>query len=530
MPYYLLHAGTSLQRMSTDGTITTLPLPSGITISATRAMRTAILNRRLVIVRAPSKNLLFDPATLGLYPLTFTAPTVALTSAAGAVGLPSGTYRYRYTFARKVAGVVVSESGMSPASTPLTVTSKAIDLSVIAASADATCNCRRIYRTLTDGADYYNVADLNDNTTTTLTDTQADYDVQLLPALDIASNPPGADSTDSFRIVTAWRSRIWASPTLYPDRVYFSESDQPCLWGASSFFSIKPEGLDQFGIIGFLDRRDELGIGKRRSLWKIVGDTRASFQPIRIAEGVGVLSAMSIVTIRDRVYFLSDDGVYEWGPEGAISLSSPKVHPWFNTDDYFNRTLFPVSFGVWNQKHDTYELHLAAAGNTVLDRSVSFDLQGRKWLGPHRTSAFSPTCGGLMEDADGRLWPVLGASSGYLYRGNSTSASDDGTPIAFDVLTAAHHNGDPDLTYFWGELSVLAKREESGGTLIVTPTVGELNDPAQAPLLHDLSAERTREAILGVGRLLQLRFENAENNQPLDLYGYKLPVHVVGRR
>lgn len=530
MPYSLVHAGSTLYRMAPDGTCTPIALPSGITFSSSRAMRTAILNRRVFICRAPSVNLQFNPESIGVYPITLAAPTVALTSAAGATGLPRGRYRYRYTFARKTAGgAIMAESAMSPASTPLDVVDLQVALSVIAVSSEATVNCRRLYRTTDDGDDYYNIADLSDNVTTTYTDTFGDYDLGLLAAVQILSTPPGSNASDYFRICTAWRGRIWACPHRNPDRVYFSGIDAMHQWSNSDFYAIKPEGMDQFGVIAFFTRRDELGLGKRRSVWKIIGDTKATFQPVQIIDGVGVCSVGSVVTIRDKTYFLYDDGVYEWGPEGLVSLTNAKVHPWFNTDDYFNRALFANAFGFWNPIDDTYTLHLASAGNTKLDRWISFDLEKREWLGPHRTVAFQPTCGGLLEDEDGILWPVVGGTNGYLYQENAPARNDDGSAIDMDVLVAAHHAGDPDVEHYWGELTALTKREPAG-TLTITPQVGATDAPPQPPIQHDLTIERERLRRLGVGRLLQLRFQNAELNQKVELWGYEIPTHVVGRR
>ncbi len=530
MPYSIVHCGTSLYRMSPAGVATLISLPSGVTLSSTRAMRTAVLNRRVFICRAPSVNLQFNPESIAVYPVTLTAPTVALTSASSTAGLPRGRYRYRYTFARKTGGgTVIAESGMSPVSTPLDVVDLRINLSVIAVSAEGTVNCRRIYRTTADGADYYHLYDIDDNVTTTYTDNFADYDLELLTANPVFANPPGSDATDYFRICTAWRSRIWACPKLYPDRVYFSGIDAMHQWSDSNFFSIKPEGMDQFGVIAFFTRRDELGLAKRRSIWKIIGDTIDTFRAIQVVEGIGCCSVGSVVTIRDKTYFLYDDGVYEWGPEGLTCLTRGLVHPWFNTDEYFNRPLFANSFGIWNPKDDTYNLFLASAGNTKLDRWVSFDLARRQWLGPHKTTAFEPTCGGLLEDETGILWPVIGATGGYLYQQNAAAYSDDGTAIAMDVLTAPHHGGDPDVVHYWGELTALTKREP-GGTLVITPRLGELDAVPQAPIAHDLTKERERLRRLGTGRLLALQFENDELNQGVDLYGYEVPRHVVGRR
>lgn len=535
MAFHLAHAGTKLYRISSSGTATELSLPAGVTLDPNTRARFAILGRVVVMTNAPSRNLQID-ANCIVRILTPVAPTVELTSVVGAAGALTGDYRYCYSFCIFDGARLLSESALSPASTVLTVTAQQVSLSNIAVSSDPGITARRIYRTAADGGpDYFLCATISDNSTTTLTDNATDEDLSLFPAETDLGEPQGTTTTNRFEEITPWKDRLWAMGSDDPDRIYFSGNLRPFAWAADAYVTAKPEGRDYEGATGFAARRDELGIGKRRQLWKVIGNDPDTFQMIQVAEGTGIWAPESVVVIRDEAYFLAEDGVYRWGPGGLTNLSRTKVHPWFTEDDTFNRALFSSAFAIWNQRTDSYQLHLAAAGSTVIDRWVTLDLKALErgefvWLGPHKTDAFTPTCGAVLEDDEGLVAPYLGASSGLVYKGNASRFSDDGTAIAFDVSSKYHSANEPDRHHYWGELS-MHTRIETGGTLTVTPKVGRLDAAAQNSIAHDLTTGRQRLRRMGVGPLCQLRLQNAEDEQRVEVYAYEIdPVYELGRR
>lgn len=529
MPYYLIHAGTKLQKVTTAGVLSDLTLPGGVTIVNTRPARFAILDRYVVVVNAVSVNLKIDAETLGVSVLSIPGPSAAPTVAAGAAGVPDGEYRYRVSFAIKSAGIVTTESPFSVNSAPITLALQQGSLSNIPVSVTSGVNCRRIYRTLSGGAEFYLVGDIDNNTATTYTDNTSDFDLGQLPVVDDLGNPPGTDASDRFRLIIAWKDRLFAAPYNEPDLVYYSGNRKPWGWHPENLLTVKPVGQDTIGVTAFLARRDELIMGKKRSLWKLIGETPSEYRMVQIAEGIGIESQDAALVVRDRCYFLSAEGFYEYGPEGLLSLSRDLTHPWFSTDTYFNRSRFDEAFATWNPKYDLIELHLAAAGSSAIDRWVTFDLRRRIWLGPHRTGAFTPTMAGLIQDANELDVPIMGSSVGHLYTENSATYTDDGTAIDFDVYTLFHSNNTPDIEKYWGELAMIS-RIEAAGTLTITPTVGALNATPGTAISHALTSGRQRLRRLGTGRFCQLRFQNAENNQGTELYGYEIPYHELGRR
>ena len=74
MPFYIVAAGGTLYRMSTTGTATALTLPTGVTIDSTRVARMAVLDRKVVVVNAPSRSLWID-ADGTVRPLGLTPPS-----------------------------------------------------------------------------------------------------------------------------------------------------------------------------------------------------------------------------------------------------------------------------------------------------------------------------------------------------------------------------------------------------------------------------------------------------------------------
>jgi len=62
MPYYLMHAGTKLYKVTTAGILTLLTLPAGVTIVSTRKARFTVLDRTIVVTNACSVNLAIDAA------------------------------------------------------------------------------------------------------------------------------------------------------------------------------------------------------------------------------------------------------------------------------------------------------------------------------------------------------------------------------------------------------------------------------------------------------------------------------------
>ena len=530
MPYYVTHAGTSLQKVTMAGEVSTLTLPAGVTVSATKAARVAVLSNSIVAVYAPTLNLRINSTTLAVTPMSIPGPITVPTVAAGSAGVLTGVYLYRVTFAQVDAGTLVSESPLSSATSPVTLSAQRGSLSDIPVSTATGVTSRRLYRTTTGGATYFFLATIADNTTTTYTDNTADAGLDITSVATDLGNPAGTTTADYITEIVAWKDRLWAVWSTGLDLVYYSGINRFFAWSASNFLPINPKGQGIGGVTAFLPRRDELGVAKQRGLWKIVGTGSASYAVIQVINGVGVFAPRSVVVIRDVAYFLAEDGVYAWGAEGLRKLDSARVNAWLTTDTYFNRSLLSSAFGVWNQQEDSYELYLADASSGVIDRWISYDLQRDLWLGPHKTDAFTPSVAQNLEDIYGRTMQVRAGTDGFLYRCCDMEYLDGATAIDFSITTAPLNGGVPQVEKYYGELTVLTQ-PQAAGTLTITPYVGGLTATAQASISHDLTRDRQKHRRLGQGRQAWLTFRQNTASQGGEVQGFEIaPVSIVGTR
>jgi hypothetical protein len=534
MPFYLLHIGQALWKLSTMGNLTTVSLPAlspSVSVTDSVPLRGAILAKRLVLVNAVVPNLMYNPldGTLGV--LNIAGPgAVAPTLTTASSGSLTGIYRYRYTHLILSSGSIQVESPWSDYSLPITVTTGSINIAAISTSSLSAVNGRNLYRTSNNGAEYYLLATIQNNSASTFNDSLSDYDLALLgqPIADLG-NAPGFDSTDRLRMIIAWKDRLWASPNNNKDLLYYSGLGKPHAWSPYNYFSIKPLGVDEFGVTGLLGRRDELVINKRRAVWKLVGTDATDFQLIQVAEGPGQESFDTGLVVRDVCYWLGENAFWSYGPDGITNLSRDQVHPWFATDEFFNRSRFRYAFAKYDPSSDTITIHLAAAGSNVENRWVSYDIRQGIWLGPHKTDVCTPTCAATVENSAGSLIPVVGSSSGSLYWDGGWPAHDDGQAIDFEVVTKFYSGQAPDRDHYWGELSMLSK-VQTGGTLSIVPYVGGLDTTAGATISHDLTTGRERLCRLGVGRLCALKFKENTVDQQVEIYGFEVPVQELGRR
>jgi len=537
---YLAHAGTALQVIKNDGTVVTLTLPSGVTMSSTYRARSGVLGQHVVIVNAPSENLWLDTTDNVLRRLSSIPPLSPPTLVAGSGTGLTGDYQAKCSFAVKdVSGFLLSESPLSPVSSAVTLANENLTVSNLPISLNPDVTCRRIYRTASGGTVFFHAMDIDDNFTTSVVDGLSDDSLSRLPSDPDLGNPAAAIPGERLTNIVAWKDRLWAVAARYDlrDHVIFTSASKFYAWPAANDFPAYPVGEDTYGVTGFLARRDALGVLKRNRLMKIVGSSEADFEMIIVVEEQGCIAQESCIVIRDVGYWLAKDGVYSWSDAGVKCITRKNVDPWFTTDDYFNRAQFQNAIGGYNPITNCYELNLAAAGSSNQDRWISYHIDKDEWLGPHTTAALTPTARALLYSDDNDARVVQGADDGYLYLANQAGNKDvhggTGFAHAIDGLlrTKWHSGGAPDSTHFFGHLSVLS-RIESVGLLQVTPYVGRLNAAAGAAIDVNLAGSgRSRHRRLGVGPLCSLEFRQNQTNSRFLLYGYEIkPAFEVGVR
>lgn len=542
MGFLLAQGGSSLYKVDpATGVGTLLTLPSGVTLSTARKPKFAVLDQFVVMVNSPSVNLAIDPEGV-VRVLCPRAPTFAPSVASGGSGSITGTIQAKVSFVVLGSdGTLLFESPLSPSSVGAALSANSASFGFGATSLDS-ITARRVYRNINGGTVFYRVMDIDGNSGSTGVSNVSDAALTLLPVdSGILVAPPGTLQTSRMRNVVSWKSRLWGvgSDAASVDTVVYSESRKVYAWPNS--LVAYPTGQDTQGIVAFAPRRDQLGVLKRDGLWQIAGAASGSSgisnpSLVQVVYGkAGCIAPDTVVTVNDKSYWLADDGVWEWGPSGVQNITDETVKPWFESKSadnlYFNPAQFANAFARFNVKTNSYELHLALAGSSNIDRWVSFNLTNRKWYGPHKTDAFTPSHAYLAKDANNLPMSLVGGTDGVIYVANQSTFRDgSNTAIALDAIGPFHNANAPDIEHFWGQLSMLTKIE-GAGILTVVPTVGRLDTAPQAPMTHNLTTGREQLPILGDGAMCQLRFKQLDVNQGATIYGYEIdPVFENGRR
>ena len=528
MPFYAVQGASTLYAMTTGGVATALTLPTGVTLDSTLRLRGVVMNNMVVLVGAASDNITVDSFNI-VRRLCPRPPATPVTVAVGSAGTLSGNYTVWVTFKFKDEfGNILAESDFSPVSASVTLTSDMLSVTKIPVMTEpiptGTRVSRQLYRSTTDGAVKFPWLEIEGNTITSVEDDLSDAGLSLVAAPTDLGIPP------KFDLIVEWKDRLWGKAAHNVDTLYQSGIGKPYAWPTSRTISIPPGTSDAVGISGFLRRKDELGVGRRDALHKIVGTNITNFTRQVVTDRIGIWAADSCVTIDDIGYFLgSPFGVYSWGPTGVANLINERVKAWFETDTYFNRAEFDNAWGMYEPTTHSYILFLSAAGSTDLDRWIQFDIATGAWWGPHKTAAFTPHGGTTLRDANEVQIACWFGSDGKLYKHQTTKTDGASSGIDFDVTTNWFSGNTPDIFKTWLNPSIISKIQ-SASTLTVTPSVGGLDASAGTAISHDMTLGRQMLRVLGNGRFARLRMQNSTAAQPVVVYGLELPFFENGRR
>src|SRR5258706_12886951 len=95
--FTLFQAGSSLQTMDTSGVLTTLTLPTGITIDSTKTPRMAVFGRYVIVVNSVNRPITVDAEGTCRVLCPF-PPKTAPAAKTASGGTLTGTYKIKQTF------------------------------------------------------------------------------------------------------------------------------------------------------------------------------------------------------------------------------------------------------------------------------------------------------------------------------------------------------------------------------------------------------------------------------------------------
>lgn len=522
MPFTLIQAGSSLQIMNaTTGVLTTLTMPTGVTMDSTKVPRFTVFGRYVIVVNSPSRPITVDADGI-VRVLTPRAPRTVPVAATSGSSTLSGTYLAKQSFLLLDGfGNIIAESELGPPSNAVTIASAYLKVSNLDLSPDQV-TASRLYRTTTNGSTYFPWLILDGNTQTTVMDNMSDASLQLVTA-DVLGGAP------DLVMIKEFRERLWGKSRTSIDDLRYTDAQRMYAWPSDNVLKVPREGSDDRGITGIITRRDSLAVARQDVIYQIMGDETSNFALVKMKETVGVESEDSIQIHRDTVYFLARDGVYEWSDAGVKSLSDGKTRNWFCSDTYFNRARLRYAVGSIDPITNKYKLLLSAAGSSNLDRWVEYDIESQTWWGPHKTGAFTPSFSATILDGNSKQIPIIASTSGFVWKEQTTRTDSTATAIEFDVDSKFFDGNTPDIEKLWLQPSLVSKIQ-AAGTLVITPKVGDLAVAAGPVINADMTLGRERLRRLGNGRYMQLNFTHGVAAQDVEIFGVEIPFHELGRR
>lgn len=232
---------------------------------------------------------------MGIVAPTGTA-TVAVNPAAGNL---NGSYTYKITFYR--SGSYAHESNAGTASAAVTPANEKVDLTAIPVSTDTQVTARKIYRAK-DGAGWYYIATISDNTTTTYTDNIADTAIGDELSIKNGVMPP-------VKYMAYAGDRIWgAGNSTDKSYVYYSSPSYNAQEGVESYYT----GVDFIAvdvgdvsdeITGLVAYSNYVFVFKKNKIYVI---TAYDIAIQKIEENVGCIASNTIEVTPYGICFYSE--------------------------------------------------------------------------------------------------------------------------------------------------------------------------------------------------------------------------------
>jgi hypothetical protein len=251
-----------------------------------------------------------------------TAPIVPASGSSGGA-IPDGTYFYTITYV--YYGDEESDAGLTSTAVTISSTNQTVALSNIPTGGIGV-TARNIYRG--NNGSFLLVGTLNDNTTTTFTDTVA---AGTTPIPTLNGLPP------TFNYITNVLSRNWVISTSTPYTLYWSSPDWPDIFNPNNFLFCNPKDILK-GVTAF---QNYPVVFSQHSFGTILGNTDNTFYYNEISPTVGCVDNRSIqIRTIDGVpvlIWLSDHGYYKFDGSSATYISD-------DIEDLVNFNLQQVQF------------------------------------------------------------------------------------------------------------------------------------------------------------------------------------------
>lgn len=468
----------------------------------------------------PNKKILQD---LTVQNLGIAPPASAPTAADNGAGSLTGTFDYVRTFKNSVTG---HESDPSPASGPITVTSRNVLVGGLGGATDPQADVQVLYRTTSSNpGQYFRVVELPIGTTSysdAVTDGNLGEEV-----LQDNGVPPQAAYMEFYNSMM-----VYAGIPSSPNMVAFSGVLRPEAHSLDDEQILDPQDDDV--ITGLKLFGKAVAIYKNRALYIGSGITPDGIDIDRTAVKEGTFANASIIEFESNHAYLGERGPFIFNGLREQFIGYAIQDFWATLDlgamngssgVYYK----PLNMLIWNVKE---------VGEPDFNLWLCFNTKTKEWTTrPHSSSRLSTF---LESDTKTKLW--IGGANGVLYSGD-LGTSDDGVPIAIELKTRGiglrvkGKSWDLDALYCFRHVEVHYQPNGGSGPITVQYSIDEKDGP-WLPLVNastgtstfvPATGNRARFDLNGLGKLIYLRVTGA-TMESLELKGVRVEGYQLGRR
>jgi hypothetical protein len=450
----IVWAGTDMFTLNTT-TFVTVPSAQGIFQVGNR-ITTAQYQNYMFIGQSGTTAYKWDGTYFTRHgvPAPTATATVASAGVAGAL-TASGEYRYKVTYVN--SALVESDVGPVTSTFVISTTSGQNTVSNIpVAPVSFGVAQRRLYRNANGGTTFKLVTTIADNSTTSYTDNVADGA--------LGANAPSDNGVPpKYSAIIYHNNRLFMNDTANPNYVWYSSLNTPYTVPSNNFIRVGDNTSDL--VKGFGVYENSLIVYCERSIWMVYmyDSTDTNWKPIRVKSPFGSKSPHCVIDYNNRqltpsvqnqkfVGFGAIIGNVDDPSATALTaftagseLKSDRIEPdMFNVQESYLGNISGIVF-----KNKAYISMAYGSGQTTNNRIYVFDFSLSN-LRKSQEASWVPWTGLAAEQFTiygGNLY-FCSSTSGFVYRLEGGTYSDDGSAINSYYWTKEFSGTDPEFNFY----------------------------------------------------------------------------------
>lgn len=219
-----------------------------------------------------------------------------------------------------------------------------------------------------------------------------------------------------------------AGNDAYPSRVYFSNLGLIDTWTVTDFFDVNSNNGTR--VTGLISAYDCLYIFLDKSIWRLSGSDRDSFQLEKMVDNIGTTSQQSLSIVNNLIYFTTAQGdIAVYDGAYTVKFLSQKIR---NTIGGLNFTraskTLGLAFSTYKYVDNDYYVAVSESGSGTNNLILLFDTAHNAWT---KFKGINASAWTVADTSSGQYAMVFGDYDGYVHQYPSTGYYDG------DVATSA---------------------------------------------------------------------------------------------